>query len=109
MPEAFFNARADLHKARAVSAGTQPSARVHGVVIAAMREVGLDLHAATPRLLTPELAKGVSWLITMGCGDACGSPPYLQRAHRTLPPGPIRPSKRVPPLLPSVNGGAFEW
>ena len=50
MAAAFFNAKADPRKAKAVSAGTEPGARVHGVVIDAMREVGMDLHAAVPRL-----------------------------------------------------------
>ena len=68
---AFFNALADPHKARAVSAGTQPGDRVHDVVIDAMREIGIDLTAAVPRLLTHELARGATWLVTMGCGDAC--------------------------------------
>lgn len=71
MAAAFFNALADSSKARAVSAGTNPGPQVHPEVVAAMREVGMDLHAAVPRLLTPELAKGAAWLITMGCGDAC--------------------------------------
>ena len=71
MAAAFFGALADPHKARAVSAGTNPGDHVHDVVIDAMREVGLDLRAAVPRLLTPELAKDATWLITMGCGEAC--------------------------------------
>ena len=80
MAAAFFNASADLHKAQALSAGTRPGARVHDVVIEAMREVGLDLRAAVPRLLTPELADGASWLITMGCGDEC---PIVTGVSRT--------------------------
>ena len=71
MAAALFNVLADPHKARAASAGTQPGERVHDVVVEAMREVGIDLHAAVPRLLTAELAQDAAWLITMGCGDAC--------------------------------------
>ena len=33
MAAAFFNASADPHKARAVSAGTEPGERVHEVVV----------------------------------------------------------------------------
>jgi arsenate reductase len=79
MAAAFFNALADPHKARAVSAGTQPGERVHDVVIDAMREVDVDLRAALPSLLTPEVAKDVTWLITMGCGDACPVVPGVRR------------------------------
>ena len=71
MAAAFFNALADAGKARAVSAGTNPGPHVHPEVVAAMREVDLDLQAAVPQRLTPELAEGAAWLITMGCGDAC--------------------------------------
>ena len=71
MAAAFFNAVADQARAVAVSAGTQPASRVHPEVVAAMREVGIDVSAAVPQRLTPELASGASWLVTMGCGDAC--------------------------------------
>ena len=71
MAASFFNMFADPRKARALSAGTTPGERVHAEVVTAMREAGIDLSAAAPRLLTPELATGATWLITMGCGDSC--------------------------------------
>ena len=71
MAASFFNAFADPRKARALSAGTMPGEHVHAEVVAAMREAGVDLNAAVPRLLTPELAAGATWLITMGCGEPC--------------------------------------
>ena len=76
---ALFNAFANTAKARAISAGTQPAARVHPEVLAAMRERGLDLSGQTPQRLTPELAQQAQWLITMGCGDEC---PVVPGAHR---------------------------
>ncbi len=79
MAAAFVNLMADPYQARAVSAGTQPSERVHDVVIDAMREVGVDLHAAVPRLMTPEPAKDVLWLIAMGCRDRCPRAPGVRR------------------------------
>ncbi len=71
MAASLFNIAADPRKARALSAGTEPGERVHAVVVTAMREVGIDLSAAVPRLLTPELAADAEWLVTMGCGDSC--------------------------------------
>lgn len=71
MAEAFFNASADPDKAMAVSAGTDPGTRVHPEVLTAMKEVGIDLSSARPKLLTTELAPGSRFLITMGCGDQC--------------------------------------
>ena len=79
MAAAFFNALADPAKARAISAGTQPAARVHPGVVAAMDEVGIDLSKETPQRLTPELAAGAAMLITMGCGDQCPVVPGAQQ------------------------------
>ncbi|MBI2394813.1 MAG: arsenate reductase ArsC [Deltaproteobacteria bacterium] len=71
MAAAWFGALADASRARAVSAGTQPGARVHPEVVAAMREVGIDLEHVTPQPLTDELSAGATILVTMGCGEAC--------------------------------------
>lgn len=79
MAAAFFNQLADRRKARALSAGTRPGKRVHPEVIAVMREAGLDLSAAVPQRLTPELGIGASWVITMGCGESCPVIPGAKR------------------------------
>ena len=71
MAAAFFNALADPEKARAISAGTRPAARVHPEVIEVMREAGVDLSGAVPALLTKERAQGAALLVTMGCGEEC--------------------------------------
>lgn len=76
---ALFNASADHEKARAVSAGTQPGASVHPEVLTTMREVGIDLAEARPTLLTEELARGASLLVTMGCGESCPVTPGVPR------------------------------
>ncbi len=79
MAAAFFNRLADPAKARAVSAGTEPAARVHPEVVAAMAEVGLDLRDATPQLLSPAVMAGADLLVTMGCGESCPVAPGLRR------------------------------
>ena len=79
MAAAFFNALADPARAEATSAGTQPGERVHPEVVEVMREVGIDLTARRPQLLTEDLAGRASLLITMGCGDECPYVPGLQR------------------------------
>jgi arsenate reductase len=79
MAAAWFNQLADRSKARAISAGTDPGPRVHPEVITVMREVGVDLVAASTTKLTPELAQQAQWLVTMGCGDEC---PYVPGAKR---------------------------
>lgn len=78
MSAAFFNALADPSRARAISAGTTPAERVHPEVVEVMREVGIDVGGAQPRKLTAELAQTVSFLVTMGCGDACPYVPGLR-------------------------------
>jgi arsenate reductase len=82
---ALFNHYADPSRARAISAGTRPADRVHPEVVAALRQRRIDLAAATPRLLTPELAKDVTWLITMGCGDECPVVPGTRRDDWPIP------------------------
>ncbi len=79
MAAAWFNRLADRQLARAVSAGTQPGARVHPEVLAAMGEEGIDLSNARPQLLTDDLAREASMLITMGCGEQCPAVPGLRR------------------------------
>lgn len=85
MSAAFFNKYADPSKARAISAGTHPAEHVHPEVVAAMREVGIDLGNAKPQKLTPELTKGANLLITMGCGEECPFIPGLRRDDWPLP------------------------
>jgi arsenate reductase len=79
MAAAFFNQIADASIARASSAGTSPSQRVHPEVVAVMRELEIDLASAVPQKLTPELARGARLLITMGCGDECPIVPGARR------------------------------
>ena len=79
MAAAFFNQLADPAKARAVSAGTNPGPAVHPEVVAAMREVEIDLSGAATTKLTTSLAETASMLVTMGCGDEC---PYVPGVAR---------------------------
>ncbi len=53
------------------SAGSDPADHVNPLVVEAMAEVGLDMSAAFPRLLTNEAVRAADAVITMGCGDAC--------------------------------------
>jgi arsenate reductase (thioredoxin) len=79
MAAAWFNHFADPSRARAISAGTAPAAQVHPEVVAAMREVGIDLADARPTRLTEALAASVQVLVTMGCGESCPVVPGVRR------------------------------
>ena len=95
MAAAFFNALADPSAARAVSAGTEPAAAVHPEVVAAMQEVGIDLAAVRPRLLTDDILARADVLITMGCGAACPVAPGLARDDWPLTDPSNEPPDRV--------------
>jgi arsenate reductase len=104
MAAAWFNRLADPTRARAISAGTQPGARVHPEVQSAMQEVGVDLSAATPQLLTDQLATGARLLITMGCGDACPLVPGLRRDDWPLEDPKNKPLPRVREIRDEIRG-----
>lgn len=53
------------------SAGTEPADEINPLVLEAMREVGIDLSARAPRLLSDDDVRRSDYVITMGCGDAC--------------------------------------
>ncbi|MFB8051647.1 arsenate reductase ArsC [Streptomyces rubiginosohelvolus] len=53
------------------SAGSLPADQVNPAAVAAMAEVGIDISAAAPRVLTAEAVQASDYVITMGCGDAC--------------------------------------
>lgn len=79
MAAALFNAIADPLKAVAISAGTEPAERIHPEVVEVMQELGINVAGRSPRLLTLELARGASLLITLGCGEACPQVPGLRQ------------------------------
>jgi arsenate reductase len=103
MAAAWFNELADPVKARAISAGTEPGTRVHAEVVTAMREVGIELAAATPQKLTDALAATASILVTMGCGEACPVVPGLKRMDWPLEDPKGQPIERVREIRDEVR------
>ncbi|WP_405996538.1 arsenate reductase ArsC [Streptomyces sp. NBC_00986] len=53
------------------SAGSAPADQVNPAVVEAMAEVGIDIAAETPKILTVEAVQASDVVITMGCGDTC--------------------------------------
>ena len=53
------------------SAGSAPADRINPVAVDAMREVGIDITGARPRMLTPGAVQASDVVVTMGCGDEC--------------------------------------
>jgi len=53
------------------SAGSLPAEQINPVAVAAMAELGIDIAAEQPKVLTTEAVQDSDVVITMGCGDAC--------------------------------------
>ncbi|WP_335992089.1 arsenate reductase ArsC [Glycomyces sp. MUSA5-2] len=53
------------------SAGSAPADQVNPAAVAAMNEVGIDISAESPKILTVDAVEASDVCITMGCGDAC--------------------------------------
>jgi len=53
------------------SAGSEPAEQVNPSAVAVMAEEGIDIAAATPKILTDEAVQQSDVVITAGCGDTC--------------------------------------
>jgi arsenate reductase (thioredoxin) len=53
------------------SAGSAPADQVNPAAVEAMREVGIDIAAQRPKVLTTDAVRSSDVVITMGCGDTC--------------------------------------
>ena len=65
-----------------LSAGSQPAEQVNPVAVEAMREEGVDLLAAQPKLLTDDAVRAADVVVTMGAGSISGVPGrLLEQTH----------------------------
>ncbi len=53
------------------SAGSEPAEQVNPAAVQAMAEVGIDIAAEKPKILTDAAVRESDVVITMGCGDTC--------------------------------------
>jgi len=77
MAEAFVNAlsRDRLLDVQAESAGTMGGKQLNPAAVSAMAEIGIDMTAHVPKLLTQEMADRADRILSMGCGvDASACP-----------------------------------
>jgi arsenate reductase len=58
-------------RVRVLSAGSQPADGINPVAVEAMAEVGIDITAEVPKVLTAEAVEASDVVVTMGCGDEC--------------------------------------
>lgn len=97
MAQALFNVIAPAGM-QAVSAGTEPSAAPHVVVVEAMREIGIDVSGHTGTMLTDEMVRSAERVVTMGCavdGAACPAIRYAGVEDWGLPDPKGRPLEEV--------------
>ena len=53
------------------SAGSAPADQINPAAVQAMAEVGIDITAEKPKILTDQAVRESDVVITMGCGDTC--------------------------------------
>jgi arsenate reductase len=53
------------------SAGSEPASQINPGAVMAMAEVGIDITAEQPKILTADAVRASDVVITMGCGDTC--------------------------------------
>ncbi|MEE2033272.1 arsenate reductase ArsC [Rhodococcus chondri] len=62
------------------SAGSAPADQVNPAAVEAMAEVGIDISAENPKILTVGAVQASDVVITMGCGDTC--PVFPGKSYR---------------------------
>ena len=68
---AAFLTHLTLGKVEVRSAGSAPADSINPAVVAALKEVGIDISNEIPKVLTTSAVEQSDVVITMGCGDAC--------------------------------------
>jgi arsenate reductase (thioredoxin) len=67
---------AEKYGIKAEGAGTLPSRQINPVVVEVMKEKGIDISKNIPKLLTLDMIKRASLVVTMGCSvsEVCPRP-----------------------------------
>jgi arsenate reductase len=104
MAAAFFDQLVDSELVHATSAGLEPAARVHPIVVEAMQEVGIDLSAVKPIALTARMQSETYFLVTLGCGERCPMIPPGRRADWELADPLGQPIERVRAIRDEIEG-----
>lgn len=85
------------------SGGSEPGASINPIAVEAMREVGIDISAEVPRLMTTEQVRDSDVVITMGCGDACPIFPGKRYEDWELQDPAGRPLDEVRPIRDDIR------
>jgi arsenate reductase len=82
-------------RVRVRSGGTEPAGTVHPNVVAVMAEIGIDISAVAPKILTDAAVQESDVVVTMGCGDACPVYPGKRYVDWDLPDPAGQPVEAV--------------
>jgi arsenate reductase len=85
------------------SAGSAPASELEPSVVAAMREVGIDISRESPKALQPDDARSADVIVTMGCGDACPVYPGKRYLDWELPDPAGRPLEEVRSIRDEID------
>jgi arsenate reductase len=85
------------------SAGSTPADQVNPAAIEAMKEVGIDISAETPKALTVDAVRSSDVCVTMGCGDTCPVFPGKRYLDWTLDDPAGRGIEAVRPIRDEIE------
>lgn len=86
------------------SAGTAPADAINPVAAAAMAELGIDITAEAPKVLTADTVQSSDVVITMGCGDTCPYFPGVSYRDWKLDDPAGQPLEAVRPIRDAIAG-----
>jgi protein-tyrosine-phosphatase len=86
------------------SAGSAPANSINPSVVAAMNELGIDISAEQPKILTTESVEISDVVITMGCGDVCPIFPGKRYEDWTLEDPAGQGVEAVRPIRDEIKG-----
>ena len=84
------------------SAGTAPADAINPVAVAAMAELGIDITAEAPKVLTADTVQTSDVVITMGCGDTCPYFPGVSYRDWKLDDPAGQPIEAVRPIRDAI-------
>ena len=67
------------------SAGSAPAGGINPAAVQAMAEIGIDISAQSPKILTPDAVETSDVVITKGCVDTCTVFPGVRYRDCELP------------------------
>src|ERR687889_245723 len=85
------------------SAGSAPADQINPAVREAMTEIGIDISAERPKLLTTDAVQASDVVITMGCGDACPVFPGKRYLDWELPDPAGRTAEEIRPIRDEID------